>query len=387
MGRFFKRYSYVWLLIFVSHLTYAQTLQLSSPNGGETWLGGSVQNITWSYSNVDNIKIEFSLNNGLTWVVISASTPASALSYAWTVPSIGSNQVKVRLTNILQYTQDESNTVFTIPEPTVDVIYPNGGEGFGAATGQYLEWLTTGVTTLKVQYTTNNGSSWTDVGNFNALDGYCNWTIPSTLTSQVRIRAYNIENPVNRDSSLALFNIVSSSTVTNDKYKGGNYDGYSMATSLSDTIKVASPNGGESLYPANTTTISWAYRNVDQVKIEYSIDNGSSWSLIANDIPASQLSYNWTIPNTPSTECLIKVSDVTNYSLFDISNSTFTINASSVTLIYPNGGESFGAGTGQYIEWDYNSVTTVKLEYSTNNGSTWTTIGREGKYSHLGIWV
>ncbi len=375
------------LLILVGYLANAQTLQLSSPNGGETWLGGSVQTITWTYSNVDNIKIEYSLNNGLNWIVISASTPASALSYAWTVPSIGSSQVKVRITNTLQFTQDESNTVFTIPEPTVDVVYPNGGESFGAGTGQYIEWLTTGVSTLKVQYTTNNGSSWTDVGSFNALDGYCNWSMPTTITSQARIRAFNIENSVNRDSSLANFSIVSTSSLTTDKYKGGNYDGYSMVSSLSDTIKVATPNGGESLYPANTTTISWTYRNVDQVKLEYSTDNGSTWNLIVSNIPASQLTYTWAVPNTPSTQCLVKVSSLNNAALYDLSNAVFTINNSYVSLIYPNGGESFGTGTGQYIEWDFNAVTTVKLEYSDNNGSTWTTIGTAPAADKYANWL
>ena len=80
----------VLLLVLVFGLR-AQSLLLTSPNGGEVWLGGSVHNITWTYSNVDNIKIEYSLNNGLNWTIITPSYPCSALSYAWTVPCIGSN--------------------------------------------------------------------------------------------------------------------------------------------------------------------------------------------------------------------------------------------------------------------------------------------------------
>ena len=374
------------LWLFSAWQLHAQTIQLTSPNGGETWVGGSTRTITWSYTNIDNIKIEYSLNNGLTWKVISESTPASALSYNWVVPCIGSLNAKVRVTSTLQFVQDESNGTFTIPEPTVDITYPNGGEAFGTGTGQYIEWLTTGVTTLKVQYTTNNGSTWTDIGNFPAANGYCNWVAPITTSTQTRIRAYNIESTVNRDSSANQFSVFYLPEHNTDKYKGGPQDGYNMASNLPDTIRVISPNGGESLYPTTTTIISWSYRNIDNIKLEYSTDNGSNWKTIVSEIPASQLNYNWSIPNTPSSECLIKISSTTK-GINDVSNAKFTIAAASLSLTYPNGGESFGAGTGQYIEWDFSSVSTVKVEYSSNNGTSWNTIGTAPAANKYMNWV
>jgi hypothetical protein len=35
--------------------------------------------------------------------------------------------------------------------------------------------------------------------------------------------------------------------------------------------------------------------------------------------------YNWTVPNTPSTQCLVRISDASNPSVYDISDNTFTI--------------------------------------------------------------
>ena len=308
------------------------------------------------------------------------------MSYSWTVPCIGSNLAKVRITNTLQFTQDESNTVFTIPEPTVDITYPNGGESFGTGTGQYIEWATTGVTTVKVQYTVNNGTSWTDIGNFPAVNNYCNWIAPAGLSSEARIRAFNIESTRNRDSSATLFNLVGMPTLNTDKYKGGALDGYNMCPSLPDTIRVITPNGGEVYSPTNTVALNWSFRHIDQIKIEYSTDNGSSWNLIVNDIPASQLSYTWTVPNAPSTQCRLKITSLRT-GLSDMSDTPFTINAAFVNVLYPNGGESFGTGTGQYIEWDFNSVATVKLEYSTNNGSSWTTIGTAPAVNKYANWI
>jgi hypothetical protein len=375
-----------FVLLLGCQFSNAQNLQVTSPNGGESWLGGSSHAITWTYINVDNIKVEYSLDNGLNWIILTSSYPASALSYNWTVPCIGSSQVKVRITNILQFTQDESNANFTIPEPTVDITYPDGGESYGNGTGQYITWNTTGVTTLALQYTTNNGSTWTNIGNFPAVNGYCNWITPANATNQVRVRGYNIESAIDRDSSTALFSVTTLPTINTDKYKGGSYDGYKMCSSLSDTIKVLTPNGGEVLNPTSNVNITWSFRNIDNVKIEFTTDNGATWNLIATNIPIDVQSYNWSVPNIPSTQCLIKISAL-DRPLYDISDAVFAINSAYVHIIYPNGGENFGTSTGQYVEWEYNSVTTVKLEYSINNGATWTSIGTAPAANKYANWI
>ena len=374
----------VWLLS--STTLQAQSVLITFPNGGESWLGGTTQAITWTYTNVDNISIEFSKDNGLTWTLLTSSIPASALSYSWTVPAVGSNVCKVRITDVLQYNQDESNTTFTIPEPVVSLSYPIGGESFGTGTGQYIEWSTVGVDTVMAQYSTDNAATWTDIGTFPAGNNYCNWVAPSTITSQTKIRVYNVENAINQATSPAAFSITAMPTTAPEKYHGGSNDGYKMASSLPDAITVTAPNGGETFYPTNAVNITWTFRNTDAVKIEYSTNNGSSWNLITASVAADTQIYLWSIPNIPSTQCLIKVSDLGS-PLSDVSNAPFTINSAFVTLTYPNGGESFGEGTGQYIEWNSNAVATVSLEYSIDNGSTWISIGTAPATNNYANWV
>ena len=374
----------IWLLSCT--MLQAQSVHVTSPNGGESWLGGSTHAITWTYTNVDNIDIEFSIDNGLSWTLLSSSVPASALSYTWTVPAIGSNSCIMRITDVLQYNQDESNTTFTIPEPIVSLSYPIGGESFGTGTGQYIQWSATGVATVMVQYSIDNGATWTDIGTFPAGNNYCNWVAPSTITSQTKIRVYNVENAINQATSPAAFSITAMPTTAPEKYHGGSNDGYKMASSLPDAITVTAPNGGETFYPTNAVNITWTFRNTDAVKIEYSTNNGSSWNLITASVAADTQIYLWSIPNIPSTQCLIKVSDLGS-ALSDVSNAPFTINSAFVTVTYPNGGESFGEGTGQYIEWNSNAVATVLLEYSIDNGSTWTSIGNAPATNNYANWV
>jgi uncharacterized protein (TIGR02145 family) len=379
-------FGFLLVVLFGSTTLQAQSVLVTSPNGGESWLGGSTLAITWTYTNVDNISIEFSKDNGLTWTTLTSSIPASTLSYTWTVPAVGSNLCKVRIKSLTQNSQDDSNTSFTIPEPTVALAYPVGGESFGTETGQYIEWSTTGVTTVMVQYSTNNAVTWTDIGTFPAGNNYCNWITPSTANTQTKIRVYNIESAINQATSPVPFSITAMPTSAPEKYYGGSNDGYKMASSLLDSLSVVTPNGGESYFPNNAVNINWSFRNIDAVKIEYSTNNGSSWNVIAASVVADLQTYSWTIPNSPSSLCLIKVSDLGS-SLSDISNASFAINSASVSLTYPNGGESFGEGIGQYIEWTSSSVATVLLEYSIDNGSTWTSIGTASATNNYANWV
>ncbi len=74
-------------------------------------------------------------------------------------------------------------------------------------------------------------------------------------------------------------------------------------------LKVTHPDGGEEFAAGSDTTITWeGILPSDTVQLQYSTNNGSDWNTITNT--ASGLKYNWTIPNTPSDECLMKVNQL-----------------------------------------------------------------------------
>jgi endonuclease/exonuclease/phosphatase family metal-dependent hydrolase len=94
------------------------SVTVTAPNGGESWAGGSAQNITWTSSGVTNVKLEYTLD-GTSWSVITASTAASAGSYAWTVPSSATTAARVRVSDAAVATvTDASNGAFTITTGT-----------------------------------------------------------------------------------------------------------------------------------------------------------------------------------------------------------------------------------------------------------------------------
>jgi len=101
--------------------TVAASVTVTSPNGGESYAGGSSQSITWTASGVTNVKLEYTLD-GSTWSVLTSSTAASAGSYTWTVPSSATTSARVRVSDTANAAiTDTSNAAFTI---TVVVTTP-----------------------------------------------------------------------------------------------------------------------------------------------------------------------------------------------------------------------------------------------------------------------
>jgi len=114
-------------------------------------------------------------------------------------------------------------------------------------------------------------------------------------------------------------------------------------------LSVIRPNGGEVLYSNTNYPINWENIFVDSVKLEYSTDAGSSWILIGetggktseyhspvhpklHNLPTlysrgelSVATYDWIVPSTMSTQCLVRVSDKSSPSVFDVSDATFSI--------------------------------------------------------------
>ena len=75
----------------------AQSITLTSPNGGEEWDVGSVQYITWNTTGITgNVRIQYSTDYGANWITVTAATENDG-SYAWTVPNTVSDHCVVRV--------------------------------------------------------------------------------------------------------------------------------------------------------------------------------------------------------------------------------------------------------------------------------------------------
>jgi subtilisin family serine protease len=118
-------------------------------------------------------------------------------------------------------------------------------------------------------------------------------------------------------------------------YGWGCIDAYEavLAIMVTDTIPpevtVTAPNGGEVWTAGQTYTIAWNATDnvgVTQTSLSYSHDGGANYTLIEN-LSGNPGSYDWTVPNTPSTTCLVKVEAYDGASNMgsDVSDGYFTI--------------------------------------------------------------
>jgi len=101
--------------ITVSDEVKAKILEVTAPNGGETWLEGENHDITWNYmAGITNVKIEYSVDNGANWSSVINSTPCDG-TYSWLIPNENSNQCLIKISDADDSAIfDISDDVFTI---------------------------------------------------------------------------------------------------------------------------------------------------------------------------------------------------------------------------------------------------------------------------------
>ena len=112
---------------------------------------------------------------------------------------------------------------------------------------------------------------------------------------------------------------------------------------FAQNLTITSPNGNEFWQVGKTPSITWDSNGLTaNVVLEYSTNNGSSWTNITT-VPNTTNSYEWTIPNSVSTQCLVRAKSNTTV---DESDATFKISddTSSCTIVVLGSSTALGNG-------------------------------------------
>ncbi len=102
------------------------------------------------------------------------------------------------------------------------------------------------------------------------------------------------------------------------------------------------PDGGETWRVGATAEIKWQKKNIVEVIIEYSTDNGTNWNTL-DTIVGGATTYDWLVPDELSDECLVRL---TSDSLEVLSAANFTIGESVQPFKIAILGSSTAEGTG-----------------------------------------
>lgn len=337
-----------------------------SPNGGEILYPANVQIIRWSVKDsesTDQVTIEYSTQNGADGSWKTIGTVTGITQYSWTIPCAISNSVRIKVSVSRSGSSsfDISDGSFTISssQSTLNVISPNGGETLYGGDICEIKWSGSSscdITGVSISFSSDGGSSWSSTISGIANTGTYQWTVPNIITTQgkIKVSLTTTDGSIIEDTSDTAFEIRNSIPV----------------------VRVISPKGAERWETGSQQSITWNATDTDgiaAVSLYYSINNGLTWTAIASGITNSE-TYAWTLPSVTSTQALVKIIAVDKFGNQGSaqSDSVFTITngAPKVTVITPNGGNSYTTGSSVQITWtasDYDGIDSWNIAYSIND--------------------
>jgi hypothetical protein len=310
---------------------------------------GTEQSISWDIPYGEPVRLEYSLDNGSSWETIYDSTKSHTV--AWTLPNVISDECLVKITNIRHPDYfDISDTTFSIYETGVTVTSPNGGEEWCASKEEHISWTSNNINDVVIEYTTDQGASWIIIDTTAAADTVYLWNPPLIDEDECKVRIRDLRNADIFDTSDHPFSI---------------HKPY---------VRVLSPNGGEMWKSYSYNKIEWESIGTQYLNIYLTVDNGNTWEVVYDTVPASNMYGNFRFPNIESEECYIKIEDIAVPEITDQSDSAFTLYKPTITVDYPNGGEILEVGQQVSIIWECDDVNFVKIYLSTNGGSSFSTV-------------
>jgi hypothetical protein len=337
-----------------------QEIGILYPISSSEWIVGKKYFIMWKTSGTfASAVIDYSYDGGFTWVNIVSPT-ANDGEYEWTIPNAPSTQCLIRIRNYENPGVEAISDIFTIKPQAIDVTYPISSDSFIVGRKYYVTWDYTGsFSSVNIEYSIDGGLNWTQVA-ANVTNGQSyEWTIPNTPTSLAVVRVINAANT--------------------DCY--GRSDTFAI---IPQAITVTSPALNVQWRIGSKYYITWWYTGAfANVKIEYSTDGGSVWNTII-ETAANAGSYEWTIPNTPSNNCVVKVTNYSNLAVYDVSDA-FQIPLQTISVTSPRSGDNFISGRKYFIAWLWTgTIANVNIQYSTDNGASWLNIANN--YANSGSY-
>ncbi|MGD9549216.1 MAG: Ser-Thr-rich GPI-anchored membrane family protein [Candidatus Krumholzibacteriia bacterium] len=323
------------LVAFPAWGAFGATLTVTSPNGGNIWEQGQQRAITWTHSGVTGGILIQPYINGVPQAPLTTDTPNDGY-FLWTIPSnyTASAYVKIGISAMSGSVSDFSDSYFTIRPPALTVTDPDGGETLTIGQTYRLQWLNSGVyASIDIMLSRNGGTSWTMIES--GLPGnyfYRDWVVTGPNSTNCRLKVLgNYQGGSREDISNSSFSIVS------------------------PALDVTWPNGGQTLYLGNPYTISWTSSGVTGTIAIDLYKGGSNLMRLAGGA-SNTGSFPFTPPWTllPGSDYQIAVSAMGG-TVYDF-GGYFSIATPTITVLAPNGGEIWTAGSTQTIRWTSSQV-------------------------------
>ena len=273
-------------------------ITLTSPIAGSKLNGYTVNHITWDSEFIADVRIEFSSDNGQTWEDIVDTTSANTRSYLWPATNIISTECLIKISDVA------NPDIFSITETPftlcrLDLLSPNTTSLYRVGTPVEVTWDSELVGDLTLSYKPCLDCDWIIVEENIPVDSNSYMWTPEVATMWCKAQLSETLFPDVTDESSSFFFIF--------------------------RLDLTSPEGGENLAGQSQFDIGWDSEIINDVKIEFSSNNGQSWSTVVSSVPAEDSIYQWTVPNINSDECFIKLTSPGIPDKYSINELPFSI--------------------------------------------------------------
>ncbi|MFC1621415.1 hypothetical protein ACFL2G_03825 [Candidatus Omnitrophota bacterium] len=371
-------------------------IDILSPVTNDVWIIGTENAIQWElHGSIATVKIEFSVDGVLDPDEITTGVTADTVGYEvgdttgedgfgefpWTLPNdaIGKNNVRVKITSVGDENVTVESGLFTarggfsfVDRSGVSDDSPLAGVRWPVNSSKTIKWTTLGdITTVHVFYTLDGtdeeNATWaelTNPGTGIANSGQYPWASVTNVISGT-------------DDSLVKIKI--------SDFNDPDAVGYSEFFTIHDIITLDRPNGTDDVDDIKTLlvndleNIEWHSEASDTggsgtqfVKLEYSIDGGSTWETpaIVNSTDNDGL-YSWQVANAIDDEVKIRVSDINDQLVEDVSLNNCAIKP-RILFSAPTGSTTWYSQDEVDIEWTSDgTLPNVEIYYSINDGDDW----------------
>ncbi|MDK9699211.1 MAG: T9SS type A sorting domain-containing protein [bacterium] len=219
---------------------------VTAPNGGETLNIGSPYQIAWS--NIGAIgAVRIHLNRNFptqTWETIADSVVGT--TFQWNVTGGVTSNARIRVTSIQHSVVDVSDANFTITAPTLTVLYPNGGEVFGAqsVTTRWSRQAAPGNVRVGLNRTYPSGN-WELLGT--STTDSLQWFVSGVNTETARIRVQlvadtSVQDFSNNNFAIRISSVQSRGNTIPDKFSINSI--YPNPFNREARIEIAIPKAG-----------------------------------------------------------------------------------------------------------------------------------------------
>jgi uncharacterized membrane protein len=350
------------------NFTISSAITVTAPNTAVTWAAGSTRTVTWTHSlgAAQAFDVDFSPDNGVTWVSMAIGVPAATSTtgtYTGLMPTTVTTQALVRVSPTrVPVNGDTSNVVFTLAAPTVTVTAPNTNVNWTIGSAQNVTWSHNLGTSenVQIEVSRDGGTTWSVVTasqpNSANTSGTFSWTVTGPATTSARMRVTWTRNGTVQDISNVNFQI-------------------------SSPIAVTAPNTAVTWAAGSTRTVTWTHSlgAAQTFDVDFSADNGVTWTSLATGVLAATSTtgtYTGLMPTTLTTQAVVRVSPTGLPINGDISNVVFSLVAPAITVTAPNTNVNWATGSSKNVTWSHNlgTLENVLIEVSRDGGSTWSVL-------------